>query len=100
MNTPTHTPGPWFLDTASDGSMAIMPQCGFTITVIKPRPGFEQDLPNARLMAAAPELLAALQALFEHCAMPHKFGGEGCNQKQADAAKHAGLAAIAKATAL
>lgn len=53
---------------------------------------------NARLIAAAPELLAALQSLFDHCAMVHKHWGEGCNQKQADAAIAAGRAAIIKAT--
>ena len=44
------------------------------------------------------ELLTALQGLFEHCAMIHKYGGDGCNQKQADAAITAARAAIAKAT--
>ncbi len=58
----------------------------------------EQGEANARLIAAAPDLLAALVALFENCAMPHKYWGEGCNQKEADAAKEAGRAAIAKAT--
>ena len=54
---------------------------------------------NARLIAAAPDLLAALQGLFEHCAMIHKHGGDGDNQKQANAAEAAARAAIAKATA-
>jgi len=52
---------------------------------------------DVTLMAAAPRLLEALQALFEHCAMIHKRGGEGCNQKEADAAILAARAAIAKA---
>ncbi len=53
---------------------------------------------NAKLIAAAPELLAALEAMFEECSMIHKHWGEGCNQKQADAAIKAGCDAIAKAT--
>lgn len=32
------------------------------------------------------KLEAALQALFDNCAMPHKHWGEGSNQKEADAA--------------
>lgn len=52
-----HTPGPWKLTTFEDGSMAIIPTKGFTITALKPRKGFDEDIPNAQLMAAAPELL-------------------------------------------
>lgn len=52
---------------------------------------------NARLIAAAPDLLVAMKAMFEHCAMVHKHWGDGCNQKQADAAIKAGHDAIAKA---
>lgn len=45
------------------------------------------------------ELLAALKSLFEHCSMIHKHWGEDCNQKEAEDARKAGLAAIAKAEA-
>ncbi len=54
-----HTKGPWFLDTCGDGSLLIQPREGFSICPVTPREGFEQDIPNFRLMAAAPELLAA-----------------------------------------
>lgn len=50
------------------------------------------------LHAAAPDLLSALQSLFVHCAMIHKYGGESDNTKQADAAVKAARAAIARAT--
>lgn len=53
---------------------------------------------NARLIAAAPELLEALQELFEQCSMVHKYWGDGSNQKESDSAITAALAAIAKAT--
>lgn len=57
-----------------------------------------QQAGNAALIAAAPDLLAALQALFAECAMIHRYGGEANNQREADAAIAAGRAAIAKAT--
>lgn len=52
---------------------------------------------NAKLIAAAPDLLAALESLFKECTMIHSRYGEFCNQKEADAAIKAGLDAIAKA---
>lgn len=54
---------------------------------------------DARLIAAAPELLEALQALFENCAMIHKNWGDGDNSRAADNAIERARAAIAKATA-
>lgn len=42
---------------------------------------------------AYPKLVEALNALFKECLMTHKHWGEGCNQKEADAA-------IASATAI
>jgi len=53
---------------------------------------------NKALIAAAPELLGALQALYRECVMLHRHMGEGNNTKEAAAAIVAGLAAIAKAT--
>lgn len=58
-----HTKGPWHLDTFDDGAMAIIPDVGFTICPLNPRIGFERDIPNFQLMAAAPELLDALNNL-------------------------------------
>ena len=56
----------------------------------------ERSEANARLIAAAPDMYAALAALFEHCAMVHNRWGDGCNSKQAAAAIAAGRAALAK----
>ena len=52
---------------------------------------------NAAIIAAAPDLLAALEGLVEQCAMVHKHWGDGANGKESDAAQAAGRAAIAKA---
>jgi hypothetical protein len=71
MNTtkPTHTPGPW-MATDHDG---MDPQDGMPLTTVYAENGQrvanvppcdEQEV-NARLIAAAPELLAALKALHE-----------------------------------
>ena len=58
-----HTPGPWNLydDTASTGRIEIV-ALGKTVARIY-RSVPEEDLPNARLIAAAPEMLYALKSL-------------------------------------
>jgi len=55
------------------------------------------DSTDAPVLAAAPELLEALKALFEHCEMVHNRWGEDSNLTEANAAIAAGRAAIAKA---
>ena len=63
MTTITHTPGPWLYDT-EDG---FIYDCDGRYTVASPHATKELDLDerdaNARLIAAAPELLRALVAL-------------------------------------
>lgn len=104
-----HTPGPWIVDDRH-----IHPDSGRLTYPAGQEPETDvillvdtdchknglltaTDKANLRLAAAAPELLAALEQLFEHCAMTHSKWGEGCNREQADAAIAAGRAAIAKA---
>lgn len=91
--TATHTPGPWHLDTASDGSMAIIPETGFTICPLNPRKGFESDVPNFRIMASAPKLLEALEFLIytvEHECQPHGRMVDGIANARSEIAKARG----------
>jgi hypothetical protein len=59
MTKPEHTPGPWKVD--SDGDGAIVDQRGWCMARVN------LDIfdcgANARLIAAAPDLLAALEAM-------------------------------------
>lgn len=90
-----HTPGPWtHKATAGDHDFAVYPEAtGRDVALVR-----DFNEANARLIAAAPEMLEALQQLYEHCSMVHKHWGDGSNQREADAAIKAGLAAIARAT--
>jgi hypothetical protein len=56
--TSTHTPGPWHYETGDDGAAIYT---GFTIAKI-PIDGSDWQS-NAHLIAAAPDLLAALERL-------------------------------------
>lgn len=65
-----HTPGPWKVFTTKDGNKVIgigdvnaegVADCGFGVW----RGGDAEALANAKLMAAAPEMLAALKQVVE-----------------------------------
>ena len=62
--TPTtqHTPGPWSTATGRLGGLLIMGADDSMVTVIAPEDG-AVGVANATLIAAAPDLLAALEAL-------------------------------------
>jgi hypothetical protein len=58
--TTTHTPGPWYAtDTGSDQGLIISEHDGRNIAVT-------YDVENMLLVAAAPELLAALEGVIHH----------------------------------
>lgn len=94
----SYTPGPWLVSKPFTGptkcsTYGVRDEKGNLIAALFTKHVAE----DAALIAAAPELLAALEDLFEHCAMIHKYGGDADNTKQADAAILVALAAIAKA---
>lgn len=102
MNEPKYTPGPWKAGLIG-GPSGLRPaiygekhgeQIADMSADLIPE---DENNANARLIAAAPELLEALQALFEHCAMTHKHWGENSNLKESNAAQEAARAAISKA---
>jgi hypothetical protein len=81
----THTPAPWHYETGDDGAVIYT---GFTIAKI-PIDGSDWQS-NAHLIAAAPDLLAALEAALTAVEYYHEH--EGC-----DAMLDQARAAIAKA---
>jgi hypothetical protein len=66
MSTTAHTPGPWRLDVPEpDGEIIVMDEQDVSIDTIwkQPLDPSEWVEANARLIAAAPELLEALEAV-------------------------------------
>lgn len=117
MSDAKHTPGPWFTNRQGrstvyieapirDGWLQEVAACGPT------EAGQEQQEANARLIAAAPELLAALQAAlaviddyleYEHNGDPwtedaRAMGEMDIDDYQCDGRLEAAREAIAKAT--
>lgn len=99
-----YTPGPWAIDPDDRPGMGwnnhivrlADPNIAICFMSHSGRKDNSQCEANARLIAKAPELLECLRELFEHCAMTHKVWGDGCNQKQADAAIEKGRALLAE----
>ena len=92
----TYTPGPWEVEVIRDGrNHWIMPVAGGGHGWVGKRymaVGDAIDIHDARLIAAAPELLEALQALLPDAVGNHIGGPD--TQARIDAAR----ATIAKAT--
>lgn len=80
MNKPAHTPGPW---EVVGSRICTVANDNERITLAKTEPGgafamSEQQDANARLIAAAPELLEALKAASEW------LNDMGCEHEQPD----------------
>lgn len=86
MNTPKHTPGPWRTIESTDKTMRTVvgpdfPGQGYIADVNLCRTNDTQDVDgeaNARLIAAAPELLAQLKLLVRWA----EDQGESCSFAQ------------------
>lgn len=94
-----HTPGPYHVGQGKAAVIIYDPN-GNAIADAKTFHGKHeqgQAAANARLLAAASDMLEALEAIFRECALAQKYWGDGANGRQCDAARKAGLAAIAKA---
>lgn len=94
----THTPGPWLVvgtprDHEGDAYVAIQTPAG-AFDLIAPGVMRDRHAANARLIAAAPDLLAALRA----CVACGALERSGADANAANAAVRA-RAAIAKAEA-
>ena len=90
MNTAQHTPGPWTMDRGTplvvmDRRGAYVAQCdGISATI----GSTEEMIANANLIAAAPDLLAALKAIVGECdGGTHDGGTIGMNLARAAIAK-------------
>lgn len=66
-----HTPGPWMVemrpDTAGVGRPVVASANGDLICAVSRRDGRAESGDNARLLAAAPDLLAACEWAPENC---------------------------------
>jgi hypothetical protein len=92
----THTPGPWHVGYYLDG-WAVFPDSdpGHAVTRMQNRPG---DEANARLIAAAPDMLEALEAILKaHALIVEEAAGEDDEGDIVDEDCTRARAAIAKA---
>lgn len=99
-----HTPGPWVLDFSTQTGWAIWADPRLhgdmrrgAVVIAADLRGGKQDEANARLMAAAPDLLAAAQLLVDAYRKGEE-NGSSMDWSDVDQAWEAAKAAIAKAT--
>jgi hypothetical protein len=58
---PKHTPGPWTSNDAKEGLLIVRDSQGFGVTELYTQHDLTVEKANARLIAAAPEMLEALE---------------------------------------
>lgn len=86
--TPTHTPGPWRVEFRLN---RLMVRAGEADVVAVAMPDEQDSKANARLIAAAPDLLAALEMFVD------QYQGSGQDERELRPEMIAARAAIAKA---
>jgi hypothetical protein len=85
-----HTPGPWRTD--GDGIRTLIRGADMTIVAVRHRLDAKTHSANAKLIAAAPELLAVCQGVLSHPSF------KACDCGEPDCATTVLRAVIAKAT--
>jgi hypothetical protein len=100
MQEKTHTPGPWYVreqdDIDAEGNGYVWAVKGESHGSYIQNPGHANSEANARLMAAAPEMLKALEELLDLTAlMPNS--DDAVNDPELEPALERARAAIAKA---
>lgn len=95
MNEPKHAPGPWRMEWGKKAPvLKILADNDFPITTVPVIPSITgYDIPNACLIAAAPELREALAVLLDHAQEQYPHFESERGQRDIAAAQ----AAIAKA---
>lgn len=108
MGESKHTPGPWIATASDNGEWGIDAASGWGIATVAGSagdgPGNDESDANARLIAAAPELLEALEHLVDQGEKQRKaavFGGslhpfdmKGALKKAVDALAKAGASHV------
>ena len=72
-----HTPGPWVVrhdDMVCSKEGRIIADCESTSYNMRPAPPIAEDKANAALIAAAPAMYEALQAIVRQCRQPENKG--------------------------
>jgi hypothetical protein len=91
-----HTPGPWEISRGAQNDPFSIEASACTVAHIKTTPRKWSPEANAHLIAAAPDLLEALEDLISAGAAVHHYLGQATGKIHADALQKA-RAAIAKA---
>lgn len=95
-----HTPGPWRFEESKGGAWFVYGETGDTQPIKPkirvPKRGTKLMIANAHLIAAAPELLEALEAMIELETHTHRLP-ESFNQNFRDGCVDDAKAVIAKA---
>lgn len=95
----THTPGPWTSGTSNYRKAIFAPDSRGAIPIAyvgNNGQDHEVEISNAKLIAAAPELLAALRGIVTQC-QPPALQAEGIRRTPTQQQIDSALAALAKA---